>query len=777
MTKIKSITLVFLLTAILFSCQDDEFDKYERPAWLAGKVYTQILDRPELSTFAKAVELTEYDQIINISGSYTVFAPSNEAFEKYFSANSKYNSIESMPVEELSRIVKYHIVQNPWSKSQLRTLDVYGWIDTLDVNNDEPRGFKRETLLLNDNRKYGVKENSDDNLLIVDTTQSNWTRKVTQDSRKYSPIFFSEYFNIYDLSPYDYEFYFNRPFEGDTNIYYANAKVVSGEIFAENGFVYVVDEVVQPLDNAAQILEDEEDAQNYSDFLKIINRFPDFSYNEEKTEEQPGAELGLVVDSLFDLTYPELTFDINKEETSAPEGVFINSEDLTVRYHYGLMAPTNSALQAFENQYFANAQGWGSFEGSPRNIQEIIANSYMSINPVYPSDFENGFYNGELDYITLNEGNIIHKEFGSNASFIGLNEALVPRAFSSILGPVYLRRGYRKVMFAIEESGLKAALKRPNKDYSFYVESDASTSIDSSLMYDPTRELFSVFMVSPTGAMQYYLTDSDLRTLLLNHVATKQPKGIARKEFIPNLAGNYIIYDNVTGIVSGTNQTTIGYNGTEPADETPSLLFEGDNGSTYDVDNWFSFSVGSMYNLIKANYKDGFHKYLVKAGFDREKEFRYSFMSPAEFYTVFVPSDSALTAANVDEMSIEELRSFLMLHFVQGQLIFTDGSQPSGYYQTLRRDEASTEFSTVYTQIYVNSGIDVISIKAEDGSNYVEIHEGKTAISATGREVEVTNMLVGVDNSEDNPTFKNIYNNGVIHEIDKVLTVDEVDTN
>jgi hypothetical protein len=46
--------------------------------------------------------------------------------------------------------------------------------------------------------------------------------------------------------------------------------------------------------------------------------------------------------------------------------------------------------------------------------------------------------------------------------------------------------------------------------------------------------------------------------LLLNHVATEQPKGIAKKEFIPNLAGNYIVVNNETGEIKGTGSTTDG---------------------------------------------------------------------------------------------------------------------------------------------------------------------------------------------------------------------------
>jgi len=771
MTRIRTISIFVFALILLYGCQEDPAELYKRPDWLAGKVYTQIQDVPELSTFAQAIEITELDKIINVSGSYTIFAPSNDAFNAYFSSSSKYNSVEDMPVGELTRLVEYHIVQNPWSKVQLRTLDVYGWIDTLDVNNDEPRGFKRETLLLEDNRKYGyLSRRSGDEVdyTIIDTTIARNTRVALTDSRKYAPLFYEDYFNIYELNSSDYEFYFNRPFEGDTNIYYANSKVQSAEIFAENGFLYIVDQVVEPLINAEQILANEEDNFNYSRFLELVHRFPDFRYNEEETQDQPGAEQGLEVDSLFDVTYPELAFDINNEETSPPRGTFGLPRNVTIRYHHGLVAPTNEALQNFENQFFTNyPNGWGRIDGAPKEIQRIIVNSNMSVNPIYPTDFSKGFYNGENDIITLNEGNIVHKEFSSNSTFIGLNEAIIPRAFSSVTGPIYLRQGYSKIRLAIEESGLLPALKRQGKNYSFYVESDAATSLDSSLLYDAATEMFSVFLVSEGGdATQFSLTQTDLRTLLLNHVATAEPKGIARKEFIPNLAGNFIVYDNEAGIVSGTGPTTAGYNGTEQAPETPSILFDADNGTTYQIDNWLSFSTPSMYSKITVDYPK-FHNLLRKAGLSRDKEFRYSFTSDTEFYTVFIPSDEALDSAKVNDMPKEELKQFLMLHFIQGEIILTDGVKPAGYYETLREDEESTEFSTIFTQIYLDPGYDVINIKGSDGSNYIELEE----------DGESTNNLIGVNIGEGQSIYPNIYNNGVIHEIDKALSVEELDTN
>lgn len=770
MTKIFRFLFPVVFGILFFSCKDDEFiNKYERPKWLAGKVYTQILEEPELSIFAQSLELTGYDTLINISGSYTVFAPSNDAFNLYFASNTGYNSISDIPLDKLAAIVKYHIVQNAWTKNQLRSVDVFGWIDTLDIANNQPKGFKRQTLLRYDNRKFGVIPNDVDNegVFIVDTLNSNRTRKVITDSRKHVPFFYKEYLDIYNLKLNDYEFYFDRSFEGTNDIYFAKAKIISDEIFAENGFIFVIDRVVEPLDNAYQILESKDTQEDYTHFLQLVNRFPIFEYNEQQTFKQPGADIGLEVDSLFDLSYPDLLFNIYNEKTNQPRGVIGLPQDVTIRYHHGVMAPTNNAFEVLINNYINIPNGWGNLSQTPLVIRKIIANSHMSFNPVYPTNFTNGFYNGEADMVKLEVNNIVEKKFGSNSTFLGLNKAVIPRAFKSITGPVYLNRGYSTVMNAIEKTQLLPALKRENKEYVFFVERDQSLALDSSLFYNKLSESFSAFFLadSATSALEVNLTYEDIRTLLFNHVAIKKARGIARKEFIPNMAGNFLVFNNETGEVSGTAPTTFGFQGSEPAPEYPRLIpIDTDNGSTYEINNWFSFSVGSFFNKIQTDYPH-FHNLLRKAGLTIDKEYRYTFISESEYYTVFIPTQQALEEIDTDSFSKEELQRFLLLHFIPGHLIFTDGNKPAEYYETLRLDEKSTAFSKVYSQLYIEPDIDVIRFKLKDGKNYYTLNESDS-----------TNTLTGISLNTGQEAINNTRNNAVIHEISKPLLFDELQT-
>ena len=88
------------------------------------------------------------------------------------------------------------------------------------------------------------------------------------------------------------------------------------------------------------------------------------------------------------------------------------------------------------------------------------------------------------------------------------------------------------------------------------------------------------------------------------------------------------------------------------------------------------------------------------------------------------------------------------------------------YYETARIDERSTQYTTVFTSMFVKPGIDMIEIPAKDGRSYVEFEE------ADG----TTNILTGVSRGTGQEVYPILYNNGVIHEIDKVLKVEELDT-
>lgn len=742
---------------VFSSCRQDEVTKYERPEWLSGKLYTQITSEENLDSFAVALGYTGYDTIVDASGSFTIFAPTNDAFINFLNEDPNYTSIKDIPKDLLDRLVKYHVVQNQWTLNQLQSLDIYGWIDEDDPNNNEPRGYKRQTVLQEDNKKYWVDVMQGDES-IVDSTRAEDYRMVYTASRKYVPLFFDHFLQVAEIDPNDYEYFFNAPYASG-NMHYASARVISPEIYAENGIVYKIDRVVSTLPNAEQLLKQDYDGYSYSSFLNSIYQYAEFDENPEATARQPGYEQGLDVDELYDLTFPELTFDVNSEFTGPGRG----NEIYTIRFHNGLIAPTNAALDELFNDIITANSGyphWPDKGSVPESVYKIIVNSHMSNTPVYSSDLSGGVKNGLNDDIIVDPQHVIQKSYASNCTFLGISKAIVPRAFSSVAGPVYLRPGFSVLRQAMELANVMPAIKRKNQTYAFFITPDLVMAIDSSMMVDEDDKYQYGFRIrSYDRAEERFETrnQSSLMLHFLNHVGTSLPMGSARKEFIPNLAGNYIVFDNENNEVTGGMPSMFGYNGDSAISLNPEQLEEpADNGITYEIDGFLRFPETSLYSLLLSY--PAFAELLGKAGFIDSVYYELNHIAAGEKYTIFMPSEEAIENSGVDTMSRSELEQLIKYHIVRGDIIFTDGKKPSGDYATLRIDESSTVYQTRYSPLKISTAPDMIDILNEDGSLYYQVEELEGE----------TNIMFSEDIDPDNQRT-NYVTKGALHVIDTIL--------
>lgn len=701
-------------------------DIYKRPDWLEGKLYTQLSAQPDVVNFKKALELTGLDEIIDKSGYYSVFVPNDDAFESFFVENPQYSGdVENIPIDKLEQLVRSHIVQNGWTLEQLQTLDIAGWTDPLNPNYNEAKAFKRATILRDSLNKYFVRTDRGVDKIVLSESNANTYRVVAPTNRKYVPFFYPSYFEIFDYTSEDYEFYFGRPFINDGSVYISEAKIISEEIPAENGFIYKIDRVLKIRRNLEQIMLDMDSPADYDNFLNLIYLYPHFRYNSEETNKQEGAEEGLEVDSIFDLTYsPDLVIDIHDENTGP-------NQNYTIREQNTVLAPTDEALQYLYNNYVTINSGyphWLTVNDVPNEILRIIANSHLADKVVYEKDLIEGFYNGEQDIITIAKADIIQKEYASNGTFLGLSKAIVPRAFKAVTGPVYLRPGYSTFMYALETSGILPALKRADKEYTLIVISDIQLAEDSSLLIDwidkdLNRYRFNTLKRSE-GIPLKRIRTPELTLKIMNQIVIGTPKYTANKEFLETIGGNYVVFDHLNNTIYGGKPTEYGYGSDSliTASYAP-LEEEVDNGLTISSNTWIRNGDVDIFNDLNSNFPK-FLNLLNKIGLASKSNLSLPFLSKGEFYTILAPSDSALIAIDADNLPVDSLEKILRFHFIKGSLIFTDGSKASGKYETMKIDEANSgQFVTVYEKINLDTGPDYITILNKDLSPYYTISE------------------------------------------------------
>jgi transforming growth factor-beta-induced protein len=102
------VLLLALPTVFFSSCRPDD-DYFKSPAEMDVRIFERLKNDPDYSTFVKGVERAGLKDILQRSGLYTAFAPTNAAFDDYLKANN-YASIESVPDTILTPLINYHFM-------------------------------------------------------------------------------------------------------------------------------------------------------------------------------------------------------------------------------------------------------------------------------------------------------------------------------------------------------------------------------------------------------------------------------------------------------------------------------------------------------------------------------------------------------------------------------------------------------------------------------------------------------------------------------------------
>ena len=151
-------TLVVLLFSTTFaSCDDDDDDMEEMTiAQLASS-------DSRLSTLVSALDRASLVSTFENQGSFTVFAPTNDAFQSLLNSNPSWNTLEDIPVATLDLVLKYHVLSAEVMSSDLSD----SYVTTL------AQGPNSEAITLQIDVTGGIQFNGSADPVDVDIKASN----------------------------------------------------------------------------------------------------------------------------------------------------------------------------------------------------------------------------------------------------------------------------------------------------------------------------------------------------------------------------------------------------------------------------------------------------------------------------------------------------------------------------------------------------------------------------------------------------------------------------
>ncbi|MBQ8424260.1 MAG: fasciclin domain-containing protein [Coprobacter sp.] len=471
----------FLL--IFVSC--NEMDKYyenERHSTSVsvGNAWDYLSERGNFTNFLAGVEKSGYKSLVSGTGLATIFAPDDEAFAKWLSKHG-YGSIDAVPADTLKNVITYHLLYYAFNPDRFMAYS--------------PDGVDSKDAYIGLYHKYRTK--SRDAFDVIYDPAAGKDRKIYR-YEKFIPVLtpnlYQHLFYTGSTGKANYDYFFGEGlWQGDEWVlgnepYFrvANAGVKEYGIITDNGYIYTLDEVAEPLKTIYQVMDENE---NYSLFTRAYDRFRNLVYDEEYSQNYNNS------DSIF--IYNHIGLPSIAREWVATDPSYL---DFLSRLSHTVFAPSNAAMQEFFDTY------WAAYYN---DIEEVKYTPLMALMGEQIG-FHRLYNENSLSLPTeLNKGNIVtgisstvvelnsasdilSKDFCSNGILYGVNELVAtPKYFSYVTAPAFMNPAYNMYLLLMTKAGLEDLYTATNREFHVFYPTDAimkNTTIDGMpLIYENPR--------------------------------------------------------------------------------------------------------------------------------------------------------------------------------------------------------------------------------------------------------------------------------------------------
>jgi uncharacterized surface protein with fasciclin (FAS1) repeats len=636
-TCIKRTALLLAVITIVFSCRKKFNDYYAPPANLDAPVYAQLQAKGKFTQFLALIDKAGYKQTLNSAGYWTVFAPSDSAFQNdaefaAYLVSKGVSNISNIDSVNAQAIVKYLLVFNAFNKDRL---DDYqsnlGWVPNI--------AFKRRTAYYTGFYNDTTQDNK--KIIAMPSNRNNQNSATggtpyfvfADNNNKYIPYFTADFLGSNGLSANDYNSFY--PTTTFTGFNVANAKVTQQDIPAGNGVIHIIDHVVTPLPSLDQYLRTKPE---YSEFRKLYERYMVlFIQNADATHRY--QVLTGIDTSVFIKVYSSLlSFSPNNEN-------FVKLQDNDAqRDGWSMVIPRNDSLLKYINTVLL--ESYPSVSTLPLNIIADLLNSHMWQTSLWPSKFNNTLNSlAEPAHLDLS-ANIVEKKILSNGILYGSNKVNEPNVFSSIYGKAYLNPKFT-LMTRLLDNDLKTVITNLNAKYTMFMMPDTILRARG-YDYNPASNLFTF---NGNG------NDTNRLILLriLNSSLVETPNDELSQLGTPGFSG--------TGVIATFGGEVIKYKGnqiisagTEDRGLTVTIdsVKTAKNGRVIYLNNllyYTNLQVGNHLQILGTPVTSEYNlfwNYLKKSAAYDSVLFTITGTSAGSFYTVFAPNNNAVRQAITD---------------------------------------------------------------------------------------------------------------------------------
>lgn len=502
---------VALLSACMVnftSCDKYDLDEQDPAGWGAS-IYNYLEESGNFNNTKRLIEDLGLKEVLAKTGSKTLFAANDEAFDRFYANNSwGVKNYDQLSLSQKKLLLNGSMIDNSYQVNDLSSVE--NRIEGMCM-----RRFSSQSIMdsvavvdVNDLPNMQLGDDRYNPLWAMYSKRPNGKMYLMQDATKAPMLHFIEQQMVNNkITNADYDFLYNHQTHrqaGDASV--NGVQITRQNIKCSNGFVHEMADVVMPLPNMAEVIRGHSELSEYD---RLLERFSAPHYLGKDMTEQYNYQYHTNIDSLFqkrffasksqrkDGTYMNYYADVHGTNLVIPD---VNEDNLLVfdpewnSYFTGstngaseeermktdmavMLVPSNTAMTNFWNAPSGPGkvlrEQYGSLINVPNKVILKLLNNNMLVSFVnsVPSKFGN-ILNSNNDPMGITENDIEKVYLANNGAVYVTNKVFSPTEYVSVLYPSTVNQNMSIMEWAITKNEYSVYLNSLQAYYSIFIHTN-----------------------------------------------------------------------------------------------------------------------------------------------------------------------------------------------------------------------------------------------------------------------------------------------------------------
>ena len=475
-------------SSVLQGCKDDDV-LTGQPSWLGNSIYERLAEDGHYTTMLRLIDDLGQYEVLSHTGSKTLFAANDSAFDKWYVNNSwGVSRYDQLSLSQKKLLLNNSMVNNAYLIELLS--NVRGTPPM------EGMCMRRETATsIYDSVQILTPAKMPNTAAWLEFKNRGKSIPLLKDASAAPMIhFLPAFMKMNKITVTDLEILTNRQANDINEAWVNGKKVVERDITCKNGYIQKVGGVIESSPNMAEIIRQHPSMSMWS---HLLDRFSAPYFSAAATREY--NRLYNNEDSVYVLRYYNDQSDNSNTETPNGESVkavlkfdpgwnqymYTNTMDYDLHYDAGAMiVPTNAALEAWWNNEGKDLQmEYGSWDSIPdATLSKLIRVNMLPVfTEAVPSKFKN-VLNDAKEELGIKIEHIDSCFMGCNGVVYMTNRVFTPAEYSAVSYPALAHTSSMSIIYwAIDHLNFLPYLLSMDSQYSLLLPTN-----DAMLLYvDP----------------------------------------------------------------------------------------------------------------------------------------------------------------------------------------------------------------------------------------------------------------------------------------------------